>query len=328
MAKKEEPKPQAPKPQSQNSESRLDSYLSNVKQTYSSIGDQVKLTDNDLKETSKLLLTQAQEQRKVAERALADAMEDKRRLEGEKKRLDTALDDAKNLYSKLSLQAKQQLNYATIQEKKAAEALLTIQEKRTDLVQTNKAAFEVAMKNVNPSYLDDVRRMYSEREQQVRLSYSTLEEETKLQLAKVHAKQEAAQKALDKVTLEKDKLEREQKELDDSLSEVENRYSLLVKQAQLQLTLVAAKEKAAEQAMNEAVDFEQMAKAKEVMRDSVLEPPKPKPAEAPKPAAPKPVEVAKAEAPNLWKLPRQKPPNPWKPPRQKLRNLRMSRKQK
>ena len=290
-------------------ESRLDSYLENVKQGYSQLGEQVKIGDQQVMEESRQQLEQAKAQKKAAEQALSAVREDKRRLEAERARLDTSLDDANKLYFQLAEQSKQQLANLKIQEKKAEEALAFVVTKRTQL-ETDKAKFNAAAQSANPSYLDDVQRQFEERENQVKMTYSLLEEESKKQLTKIQAREAAAEKALDRIVQEKEKLEIEKAQLGASLEEVNARYSLLIKQAELQLALVQAEEKVSEETLS-AILHPQAAKialqstpaASSVPAPAAVAKPSTGAVQTPPPpaaAAPKP-EVAKAAVPPVPK---------------------------
>ena len=289
--------PAAVQRQPVRSETRLDSYLDNVKQGYNILGEQVKIGDQQVMEESRIQLEQAKAQKKDAEQALSAVKEDKRRLEAERDRLDASLMDANRLYVQLAEQSKQQLANLKIQEKKADEALAFVIAKRTQL-EADKAAFNVASKSANPTYLDDVQRTFAERENQVKETYSLLEAESKNQLAKIRAREAAAEKALDKIVQEKEKIELEKKQLGASLEDVNKRYELLIKQAELQLALVQAEEKVSEETLS-AILHPQEAKAALQSPQSNAAPPKPA---AAAPAAPKP-----AEKPVSYTLPTREP---------------------
>jgi len=281
-----------------NSEARLDNLLNDVKKGYVQLGDEVRRGDMEVMDESKTQLSQAKIQKKAAEQALAAVKEDKRRLEAERARLDASLEDANKLYVELAEQSKQQLANLKIQEKKAEEAQQFIAAKKAQL-ENNKASFEVAARNANPSYLEDVQRQFAERESQVKATYSLLEEESKKQLAKVQAREVAAERALEKISQEKEKLEIQKAQLGASLEEVNARYSLLIKQAELQLALVQAEEKVAEDTLAAIMNPQ---KAKEILQQPTTPSAAPKrameapkaAAEAPKPSTPP---AAKVEQP-------------------------------
>jgi hypothetical protein len=246
VAKLDRPATVAPgkEPQSAVSEERLEAFMERLQARYDDLGLKLTKKELTLQDESIQQLAQAQAQKAIAEEALTAMKDAKSRLAAEKGRLDMAMDEAKLLYARLGEQSMIQLLNVQKQLKKAEESLQAAAETRAAFdASIAKPAAEKSMD------LEDVQRVYSERESQVRSSMALLEEDSEKQVARVQAQLEAAKQSLDSVLGEKARLEVQQAELNTYVGNVDERYAQLIRQAELRLQVDEANLKVAERVL-------------------------------------------------------------------------------
>jgi hypothetical protein len=231
-------------PQLAVSEERLEAFMERLQARYDDLGLKLEKKELTLLDESIQQLAQAQAQKAIAEDALIAIKDAKSRLAAEKGRLDMALDEAKLLYARLGEQSMLQLLNVQKQLKKAEESLQAAAETRAAFdASLTKPAAEKSMD------LEDVQRVYSERESQVRSSMALLEEDSEKQVVRVQAQLEAAEQSLDSVLGEKARLEVQQAELNKYVENVDKRYEQLIRQAELRLQVDEANVKVAERVL-------------------------------------------------------------------------------